>query len=169
MDALKATLKLKVEQRTAFAQRAVACTEEAFTKHQAFLADRVTGAAAEEAALGAAVTASEEKLRVAKEKLTELDKEDIDLQNAWVDLDNTAFKAKKSAESLDAEAKDALEDVAVCKAAVDAAIVHSKSFAALCDPPAPQQAAVAEGEAEHTAAAEAEATPMETEAEAVAA
>jgi len=170
LDALRATLKLKVEQRSAFAQRAVACIEEAFTKHQAFLADRVTGAAAEEETLGAAVNAAEEKLRVAKEKLEVQDKEDIDLQNTWVDLENTALAAKMSAESFDAEAKDALEEVATCKAAVDAAIAHSEAFAALCDPPAPQPAAVAEAEAENTAAAaEAEATPMVTEAVAVAA
>lgn len=171
LDALRATLKLKVEQRSAFAQRAIACIEEAFTKHQALLADRVTGAAAEEEALGAAVAAAEEKLCVAKGKLEVQDKEDIDLQNTWVDLENTAQAAKMSAESFDAEAKDALEEVATCKAAVDAATAHSEAFAALCDPPAPQPPAVAGAEAGNAEAAEAEATPMAVEvaAEAVAA
>lgn len=165
VEALRATMKLKLEQRGAFAQRTLACVEEAFTKHQTLLADRVAGAAGEEAARDASIAEAEAKLVVVKAKLAEQDKEDIDLQNVWVELENMAGAAKTSVANLDAEVESALEEVATYKAAVDAAVAHSASFAVLCDPPAPELVAIV---AEEEVILNAPACAMETEAEAMA-
>lgn len=158
VEALKATLKLKVEQRCAFAQRTLAVAEEAFTKHQALLADRIAGAAGEEAAREAAVAAAEAKLVVEQGKLAEQDNQDIELQNVWADLETKSGEAKSSVEALNADLQDSVEEVATCKATVEAALAHSASFAVLCEPPAPQPM-VTEEEVEVTPA-----SILETEA-----
>jgi chromosome segregation ATPase len=162
VEALKATLKLKVEQRSAFAQRALTCVEEALEKHSASFSERVAGAGAEEAARTAGVTEAEKKLAISQEKMNELDNQHMELQNVWAELETKAGEAKNSVTSTAAELEEAIEEVAECKAAVDAALAHSAAFAVLCEPPAP--AALPEQEE----AVQPPASSMEIEPEAVA-
>jgi len=164
VEALKETLKLKVAQRCAFAEKALACVEDAFDKHLTLLAERIAGAADEEAARDAAVAEAEAKLAVVQSKLAEQDKESMDLQNSWAELETMAGEAKKAAASLENDVQAALEEATACKDALQAAATNVTAFAALCDPPAPEPVAVAEKEAE-----EPQASTMEIEAEVVAA
>lgn len=163
VEALKATLKMKVDQRSTFAAKALSCVEDAFNKHQALLADRVAGAAGEEAAREAAVAEAEAKLTAVQAQLAEHDKEYEGLQNVWAELESKAGVAKKSAADFGNELEDAVEEVNERKSEVDAALANSASFATLCEGPAPQPVATIEEVAE-----EQPACPMETEAEAVA-
>jgi len=164
VEALKEAVKLKVAQRCTFAQKALSCVEDSFDKHLALLAERIAGAADEEAARDAAVAEEEAKLAVVQSKLAEKDTESMELQNSWAELETKAGEAKKAAASLEVDVQAALEEVTACKDALQAAATNVTAFAALCNPPAPQPVAVAVEEAE-----EPQASTMEIEAEAVAA
>jgi len=163
VEALKETVKLKVAQRCAFAQKALTCVEDAFDKHRALLAERITETTHEEAARDAAVAEVNAKLAAVQNKLAEQDNEGMDLQNSWAELETEAAEAKNAAASFEADVQAALEEVTTLKDALQTVVSNVAAFAALCEPQAPQSAAVAEEAAE-----EPQACSMEIEAEAVA-
>lgn len=163
VEGLMVALKLKIEQRSAFAQRAIACAEEVFEKHTALLAERIAGSAAEEAACDKDVADAEAKLQVAQGEHSAQDKEWDELQNVWAELETKSKEAETKASDTDVEVQDALEDVEASKAELESAVGVSASFEALRNarPVLEQQPAV------ETAEVCEPAMPMETEPEAV--
>lgn len=137
VEALEVALKLKLEQRSAFALKAFATADEVFEKHTATLAERIAGTATEEAACEKNVADAEEKLQEVKGQHAEQDKEYDELQNAWAEAETKAEEAKTAAKGLDADMEDATADVETCKTALEAALAVTASFAALRDGPAP--------------------------------
>lgn len=167
VEALLVALKLRLDQRTAFAQKAFDCAEGAFEKHKAALAERVAGTATEEETRDRMVTEAEAKVAEIHLKFTEQDKVYDELQNAWAELETTSNAAKSKAASIETEVQAAAADIAARQADLEAALQVAASFVVLKDPPAPvaQEQPVASTEVQEVPEP---AISMEAEPEAVA-
>lgn len=163
VEGLQVALKLKLDQRSAFAQRALSFTEDAFEQHKEKFVQRLAATGDEEIACDKAVAEAEAKLAVVQAEHAKEDKESDELQNAWVELDTQSQEAESTATAADAEVQNAAEDVEAQRAELEAALGFASSFAALRDPPAvvEQPEVVAEEVPEEVA--EEVPQPMETE------
>lgn len=170
VDALLVGLKMKVEQRSSFAQKALMFTEEAFEKHKAALAERIAGAAGEEAANEQAVVAAEAKLAEVKGRHAAQDKEWDEFQNAWAELETKAGDAKTSSAALENDVESAVGEVEEGKTELNAALEVAASFTTLRERPAVLETVAAEPVAtEEVSEVPESAVAMQTEVELVAA
>lgn len=165
ISALQVALKMKLDQRSSFAQRALASAEDAFEKHKASVAQRIVDAGSEEVALDKANADAEAKLAEVQARHDKERKEYFDSQNSWAELETKAEEARNAADNLDAETQGALEEVETFKSQLNGALAISVSFAALLDPPVVQEQALEEVAQEAVLPS----SGMEVEAEAVAA
>jgi len=137
VDALQAAMGLRKEHRGGFALKAFDAAEEAFEKHQALLAERVAGTAAEEGLRANAVTEAEATASQAEEKHSAQDKEYDELQNAWAELETNSNKAGSSATMCQKMMQENLLEVESRKTELDAALAVAAAFAEMMDPPPP--------------------------------
>jgi len=131
VEGLMVALKLKLEQRSAFAEKAMACAEEVFEKHKALLVERIGASAGEEAACDKDIAEAEAKLQVAQAEHSTQDKEYDELQNVWAELETKSKEAESKANNCDAEVQDADEDLQAHKTDLEETIAVCASFAAL--------------------------------------
>lgn len=166
IEALQVALKMKLDQRSHFAQKAFSCAEGAFDKHTTLLAERIVEAVNDEVACDKAVVALEARLAEVLGRQDKEDKEYVEFQNCWADLETKAAEAKNTTKACDAEVQEALDGVETLKSKVEAALGISASFATLLDPPKPPAQQPAE---EAPEALESSPVMMETVAEVAAA
>lgn len=166
IEAIQVALKIKVDQRSDFAQKALASAEDAFDKHKALLTERIAETSNEEAACDKAVTEAEAKLAEAQSQHANEDTKYNEFQNLWAELESKAKETKDSASNADTEVLGAQEEVATLKSRLESALEIFQAFVILRDPPTPppQQPA-----AEEVPEALMPSPAMEIEAEAVAA
>jgi len=162
-EALQAAMRLRLDQRGSFAEKAFTCAEEAFQKHKASLAEQIAGAAAQEEACDKAVVDAEAKHAEALARYTAEDKVSDELQNAWADLETESGKTKMKAEEMDNDIQEAVSDVAERKTELEAAIAVTATFMGLLEPPAVVSPEPVHEENEPAAVVE-PAVNMETEA-----
>lgn len=144
MAGLLAALKLKLDHRTVFAQRALDYAEERFQKHTVSLAEKVAGTASEEEAREKTVIETQARVADIHAKFSEQDKEFDELQNNWAELETTSNKAQSAAVALETDVQAALADVVARQADLDAALGLAASFVLLRDPPPQEQPAAEE-------------------------
>jgi hypothetical protein len=137
IEALQVALKLRVDQRTGFAEKAFAHVVEAIEKHTALLAERVAATASEEDVHEKAVTAAEATLAEVQGRFAEQDKECDELQNRWAELETTSNTAKSAKATFDNDLQAALDEVEARKADLDAALAITATLTTLRDPPPP--------------------------------
>jgi len=135
VEALTVALKLKVDQRSDFAQKAFSCAEEQFQKHANLLTERVDGTATEEAEHDKAIADSEAKLAEVQSRRTEQNNVDCDLQNVWAELETKAGEAKKAVETCDAEVEAAFDEVKSFESQLESVLATSASFTSLRERP----------------------------------
>jgi len=131
LDALDVALKMKLDQRTHFAQTAISCAEDCFAKHKALLTERIAATGAEEAECDKAVAEAEAKFSEVQGRLTAEDKEYDELQNSWAELESQSKEAKDAAAALDNDVEAALSETESRKSELDAAVGVSAAFAAM--------------------------------------
>jgi len=107
LDAIEATLKMKPEQRTKFAQLALEHAEDCFKNHADSIVQQTSVLAEEEVAHQAIIEAAKTSL-VEKEKQQEDAEKDWESeQNKWVDLENIAAEAASKLKNTENKLDDA--------------------------------------------------------------
>lgn len=125
LDAAVAALKQKQEKRDTFAEFTLKCILEQFERHQSLLAERAAATSDKEQEF---VKDAECRRGEKQEALDAKDKEHMQLQNEWADLETAANESKKALKDKESELKDAETDVTQAKAAVSDAVLITEAF-----------------------------------------
>lgn len=125
LDAVVPALKQRQEKREPFAEFTLKCILEQFERHQSLLAERAAATSEKEQEL---VKDAECKCGEKQEALSAKDKEHVQLQNEWAELETAANEAKKALKDKETELKDAEAEVTQAKAGVGEAILITEAF-----------------------------------------
>jgi chromosome segregation ATPase len=131
VDALGPALKLPVDQRSAFTQRALDIAVQRFKEHMTRQSERLAVMPKAQEGAGAAVDEATAKLEEVLHAFTAQDKEYDELQNAWAELETNSKKEFSNASAFDAEIQAALDEVEARKADLDATRAVMTSFETL--------------------------------------
>jgi len=137
IEALQVALKMKIDQRSEFAQKALASAEDAFEKHKVLLGDRIAETSNQESECEKIVAEAEAKLAEMQSQHANEDTKSNEFQTLWAELETKATELKDAASAADAEVLAAQERVETLKAKLETTIQLFQSFVTLRDPPVP--------------------------------